>query len=175
MSEEYDKLSNSVAQLLSEKVKLNEQEHENFIQLQNLPIVRKLQSSVDFLRNETHKLHQQKIVLLNKVRLLTSELQHYKNIDKNKVTLEIKEIEACSADLNEHIIDDDKEDVKNVLIEDANQLNNLNNFYSILGNSENEDFTVLVQGVQVPLDASLINLYQQLCHPDHFLYVIIHL
>ena len=73
MSEEYDKLSNSVAQLLNEKVKLNEQEHENFIQLQNLPIVRKLQSSVDFLRNETHKLHQQKIVLLNKVRLLTSE------------------------------------------------------------------------------------------------------
>ena len=67
MSEEYDKLSNSVAQLLSEKIKLNEQEHENFLQLQNLPIVRKLQSSVDFLRNETHKLHQQKMVLLNKI------------------------------------------------------------------------------------------------------------
>ena len=90
MSEEYEKLSNSVAKLLSEKIKLSEEEHINFLQLQNLPLVRKLQGNVEYLRNETHKLYQQKMVLLNKVRLLTSGVEHYKNVDKNKVHWKLK-------------------------------------------------------------------------------------
>ncbi|CAN0207076.1 unnamed protein product, partial [Hapterophycus canaliculatus] len=32
---------------------------------------------------------------------------------------------------------------------------------------------VLVQGVEAPLDASVIQLWGALRHPDHFLYVIV--
>ena len=144
MNEEYEKLSQHVFELLNEKIELNMEEHINFLHVMNLPIVNKLQHKCSQLEQDKKELILQKNQLLNKVRTLHNELESYKKINKvNQVTLEIKEIEK---DLNGQIQQVEQLngqcEIKNVLIESDNNLNNLNSFYSILNENDESEYSI---------------------------------